>query len=934
MVLFVMAPAAMIALAVLAQHLIAAYSLTATNLIPADGDLRSIILPILTRSSDERNSTTLAAARTLLNIHNSQEEWHPIEWFSLSAHILCYVLIACKMMLKANTADQPLTQVKVKTEESNFQVQPLRCKKAKESDLQAQPLRCNKAGETRAYVRHVAYGLERLGLLRDVPDLRRLPDEYWKFRNVAVEEGKKKRSPEFLADTSTALKFAQQYFRPEALWEHKCPPHVDLRAVCRVLQWPALQNESTIDLLKLLQQLLGQQQSEELCTPSAPGSGRLLAETLISKLLGSNDFLASSIYMCTSLLTVDASEVFARLQSQETLAQMDVLPASDSKLLCFILGNQPGSDGWFGFWQRHGALMFSPIESYCGLIQSNWLDQSELALLATQEMHEVHQCMNSGITHVMGIPFKSLPKRDTKMLLPLEDVELIDIQLAYDLTQSQVERKSGTEMQSFMRMVTSSLLDSGCFRNLHKLKDLPADCFSGGKDRNRLCATPAMAQLVAERFLVPAELTLPAETAAIFVAWVHFLLDDSKSEPDIPLPVQPQRLLSDEFGSGYQAAIELLAYFGIKLQPPSRFESMRLQHSLLCEGMHRLREWKSAGYTDVFLVIFQSCTTDRSDDPFRDHLTNRQLTDSNAVGRLQSQSTSISSWTSPIEPNGQYMVCNVRSSARLSDSEAKEETQLRSLLATTLFADPAQFEAMNILYVVNPSELSSAAWKVTKIETLRHLHSQLHNTIVNAGASGQISPQASNRQKDHSSNKRPISRSKVPTDRRKMMRSASSSGLSTDLDSLRDLNNATFSEQSSAMSPALSWSDESTSAQVALPTSSEVGVPTPEKVEQQRPVVSKFLRTEQAILTYKEFCSPHSAPSRTNFDPKWEASDGFDWFYVHPGMCCYSCCRRHVCMPLSRYDSASCPPTTHSRNTVKCARVICFSIGTLRLGYV
>ena len=96
----------------------------------------------------------------------------------------------------------------------------------------------NKAGEIRIYVRHIATRLVKMGVLRDTPDIKGLPDEYWKFRNVQPEPGKKKRSPEFLADTTAALRFADRYFQREAWDESKCPEGMDISAACASLRGP------------------------------------------------------------------------------------------------------------------------------------------------------------------------------------------------------------------------------------------------------------------------------------------------------------------------------------------------------------------------------------------------------------------------------------------------------------------------------------------------------------------------------------------------------------------------------------------------------------------------------------------------------------------------------------------------------------------------
>ena len=48
----------------------------------------------------------------------------------------------------------------------------------------------NKAAEIRLYVRHVATKLVNMGVLKNIPDLKCLPDEYWKFRNMQVTDAR------------------------------------------------------------------------------------------------------------------------------------------------------------------------------------------------------------------------------------------------------------------------------------------------------------------------------------------------------------------------------------------------------------------------------------------------------------------------------------------------------------------------------------------------------------------------------------------------------------------------------------------------------------------------------------------------------------------------------------------------------------------------
>jgi hypothetical protein len=184
-------------------------------------------------------------------------------------------------------------------------------------------------------------------------------------------------------------------------------------------------------------------------------------------------------------------------------------------------------------------------------------------------------------------------------------------------------------------------------------------------------------------------------------------------------------MIGNTFGSGYLAAIELLSHFGVKLQAPTPVESVRLQHSLLAIGMNLLDQVHSEPPSQKFLIIFQSSSSESSDDPLKDHLAKRGYASAHAVEQLAEQSKSVAYEKSPTEPNGQYMVCNVRSASRAAQQQEEQHSSLQSLITNTLLADPVQFETMKILYIVSISIFSGSDWQVMKVPTLRHITTQL-----------------------------------------------------------------------------------------------------------------------------------------------------------------------------------------------------------------
>jgi hypothetical protein len=116
----------------------------------------------------------------------------------------------------------------------------------------------NVAGEIRMYVRTIARLLMAHQLIRDMPNSKSAPPKYWKFRSPgeadavcepeffedttgAVGRNGKKRSPEFLADTSRAIEFAATYFTPSHITLTglvAAEPHVKLDELCATLAAP------------------------------------------------------------------------------------------------------------------------------------------------------------------------------------------------------------------------------------------------------------------------------------------------------------------------------------------------------------------------------------------------------------------------------------------------------------------------------------------------------------------------------------------------------------------------------------------------------------------------------------------------------------------------------------------------------------------------
>ena len=99
------------------------------------------------------------------------------------------------------------------------------------------------AGEIRMYVRAVATQLVRRSVIAGIVDLKSLPAEYWKFVNDKdPQTTRKKRSPEFLADTAAALRFAEVYFTAEHLNAEMLPEGAGMAEFCGCLRGPVLQH--------------------------------------------------------------------------------------------------------------------------------------------------------------------------------------------------------------------------------------------------------------------------------------------------------------------------------------------------------------------------------------------------------------------------------------------------------------------------------------------------------------------------------------------------------------------------------------------------------------------------------------------------------------------------------------------------------------------
>ena len=96
----------------------------------------------------------------------------------------------------------------------------------------------NIACEVRIYVRAITRALMQQGLLQGMISCHSAPAEYWKSFTTH-------RSPEFLADTKMALKFAQTYFCREHIvhksgWVYISSLKVDVEVFCNHLRGPVL----------------------------------------------------------------------------------------------------------------------------------------------------------------------------------------------------------------------------------------------------------------------------------------------------------------------------------------------------------------------------------------------------------------------------------------------------------------------------------------------------------------------------------------------------------------------------------------------------------------------------------------------------------------------------------------------------------------------
>jgi hypothetical protein len=195
----------------------------------------------------------------------------------------------------------------------------------------------NRASEIRIYVRNCATRLVQMGILRGVDDLRCLPDEYWKFRDAQPIPGKKKRSPEFLADTSAAVRFAEKYFQPQMWVLGKCPIGMNVAHVCSLLKEPISQ----------------------FSPRDSNGVGKHTAETLINRFFGAPNHSRSISRahharptLCARLTQPDAELLQCIEQYRNISARFSAAaPSEERKFLCCMSGMD--KKHWLDFCNQH-----------------------------------------------------------------------------------------------------------------------------------------------------------------------------------------------------------------------------------------------------------------------------------------------------------------------------------------------------------------------------------------------------------------------------------------------------------------------------------------------------------------------------------------------------------------------------------------------------
>jgi hypothetical protein len=568
----------------------------------------------------------------------------------------------------------------------------------------------NKAGEIRIYIRNVATRLVKMGVLCDVHDLKCLPDEYWKFRNIPVEPGKKKRSPEFLADTRAAIQFAERFFRPEMWDNRKCPADMDIHAVCQSLLGPiGLPNHKCCfipgDWIP---------PGSNFDPPIKAGVGKQTADYLMTHFFGVKEDHESVVRTHTSISSQSIPPLLHAMQHFKHLSrsQADSCKKNSADFLCCLMGNHLKAKEWTQFWRRHGsqctdeALVGHSLEQWGRLTSDNWRNLWQ----ACESSH----CASSGIH--FAVAFKpthsSIDGKEQKDI----EYELLDLRLARDMMHLSRAGKQAQEFTAFVRIIASTLVKEQLFASFRSLEELPAGFFSG-RDKSRFCSSVPMACKFVEDMVTTDELVAndtfnPSKLIHCVRKAMLDMTVETEQEGSPQLPA-----ITTAIGSGQIAALALLGHCGLKPHLLRRDIEVA-RHALLRTSMRALHsvtlEMTAVPAASMFLIVFE-CSNDCDGPDLFFSIATSDPGSYPVVQAMADDSISVRCGKFWADKYNRCMAFDVR----MVKHPCEAATPARTLVHNTVKSEPAQFDSAGVVFVGLPSMVSHSSWEVLRVPALR-----------------------------------------------------------------------------------------------------------------------------------------------------------------------------------------------------------------------
>ena len=578
------------------------------------------------------------------------------------------------------------------------------------------------AAEIRIYVRTIATALTECGLLRGMPSAKAAPPEYWKFlpesQAANVAAGKAKRSPEFLADTSAALRFADVFFVPATMNPSGLADGVDIVQFCECLRGPVLTRERKSSFLPGVWVPLDFQFHEDIVAPVSPGVGKRMARAILAHFRIGTAHAPDR----TSASTMALARALGALGSPQmsSLWQSHCSGSSQMMLACVLGGPRRFPLDWSEFWSRyHGQpLTRRATNSDSGVCNEEFglVPREQLAVLWSGRAHQHRARLQQGISYVIGT--MPGPQQDL-------EYEMLDLNMQHGLCTSAKWSRATYELCNFLHILVHGLLDCGMVTSLKPgLSAIPDEYFAGPSRTKFLDSMAATVKFI-DTYLQPLELKACTRIdfdAGEFVSWVQGVMRRSATDPweygeHVPVP-SIQWSFADEAGAGHQAALVVLRRYNLLQHTHirTRLRYAEQEQHMLSEAIsalnHECRHLDTPKRNTMFCVIADSCSKPGS--------SSRMLEAPAALAALESMSSSVS------RTHADGAVAELQSTIdirRVSDGTAAVGHASRAALLPSLRSNPHALSEAGVLYVLVPSLVRALGWEIVDIAMLIQLTS-------------------------------------------------------------------------------------------------------------------------------------------------------------------------------------------------------------------